>query len=177
MAITTDQLKGSYGEREAQALYHELKAVGDYIGFIQQMMYADDYQVVRNAFWVLTKATDNELSQLQPILHKLIDLALTTPNSSVRRLSLNIIERLKISEDDLRTDFFDFCIEHMTDVNELPGIQSICMKLAYHMSAYYPELNDELIRIVDGMEIEYYKPAVRSARSRILRGTLKRTRR
>ncbi|MBR3079881.1 MAG: hypothetical protein IKH01_08705, partial [Prevotella sp.] len=94
-------------------------------------------------------------------------------NSSVRRLSLNVIERLEMSENDLRTDFLDFCFEHMIDVEELPGIQSVCMKLAFRMCKFYPELMDELKRTLEAMEIDYYKPAVKGVRSKILSGRLK----
>ena len=96
-----------------------------------------------------------------------------TENSSVRRLSLNIIDRLEQNQEDLRTDFLDFCIEHATDVEEFPGVQAVCMKLAYRMCKFYPELMDELKRTLEAMDIDYYKPAVKCARNRILSGKLK----
>jgi hypothetical protein len=37
----------------------------------------------------------------------------------------------------------------------------------------YPELMDELKRTLEAMEIDYYKPAVKCVRSRILSGKLK----
>lgn len=172
MNITNEQLKGAYSEGEALAIYEEVKQNHDLLGFAKTFMHDDDYQVARNALWALTKATDEELSQLQPILHELIDLALSADNSSVRRLSLNVILRLRMGEEDLRTDFLDFCLEHMVDVNEYPGIQSLCMKLAHRMCMFYPELMEELVRTVEGMEIEYYKPAVKSVRNRLLKGKL-----
>ena len=98
---------------------------------------------------------------------------MTTDNSSVRRLSLNLIERLKMNEEDLRADFLDFCFEHMMDVEEFPGIQSICMKLAFRICQFYPDLMDELKRTLVAMQIEYYKPAVKSIRDRILKGKFK----
>ena len=113
------------------------------------------------------------MSQLQVILNDFINQAMLTGNSSVRRLSLNIVERLEMSEDDLRTDFLDFCFEHMIDVEEFPGIQSVCMKLAFRMCKFYPELMDELKRTLEAMEIDYYKPAVKGVRSRILSGKLR----
>ena len=175
MMITRERLKGAYSECEALSIYNEVKANGDFIGFAQEYILSyhegeegANYQVARNALWGLTKGIDTELRQLQPILHSLIDLALTSSNSSVLRLSLNIIERLTMEEEDLRTDFYDFCIDHMTDVNEYPGIQSLCMKLAYRMSGFYPELREELLRIVGSMEISYYKPAVKSVHRHIM---------
>ena len=47
------------------------------------------------------------------------------------------------------------------------------MKLAYRMCTFYPELMDELKRTIEAMEIDYYKPAVKGVRSKILSGRLK----
>jgi len=171
--ITRERLKGAYSEGEAQAIYNEVKQNSDYLGFIRQFMYDEDYQVARNALWGLTKASNQELSQLQFILDELIELAMKSDNSSVRRLTLNIVERLKMKEEDLRTDFLDFCLDHMQSIEEYPGIQSLCMKIGYRMCTFYPELMDEFVRILRGMEIDYYKPAVKSLHRRILSGKFK----
>ena len=73
-----------------------------------------------------------------------------------------------MEEDDLRTDFLDFCLDHMQNPDEYPGIQSLSLKLAYKMCLFYPELMDELKRTLQAMEMEYYSPALRSVRNRIL---------
>lgn len=161
---------GACSEGEALAIYNDVREKGDFIGFALAYMYDEDYQVARNSLWALTKATDSELLQLQPVINKFIDLAMSTDNSSVRRLSMNIIDRLKIEKDEIRTEFLDFCLDHGIDVAEYPGIQSLGIKLAYKMCSYYPELKEELIRTLEAMEIDYYKPAVKSIRNRILNG-------
>lgn len=168
MAITSERLKQTFSEGGAQEIYQEVKAEGDFLGFAKRYIFSSDYRVARSALWGLTKASRGELSQLQVILNEIVDLAMQTENSSVRRLSLNLIERLEINEDNLRTDFLDFCFEHMMDVAEFPGIQSVSMKLAYRMCKFYPELMDELKRSLIAMEIDYYKPAVKGVRSKIL---------
>ena len=195
MAITSERLKQTFSEGGAQEIYQEVKAAskreqsdacissaereqartefkatGDFLGFARRYVFDSDYRVARSALWGLTKATNEELSELQTILNELIDQAMQTENSSVRRLTLNIIERLTLEEDDLRTDFLDFCFEHMVSVEEFPGIQTLCMKLAYRMCTFYPELMDELKRTLEAMEIDYYKPAVKCLRKRILSG-------
>ena len=177
--ITNERLRQTFSEGGAQEIYQEVRAEGDFLGFAQQYVFDSDYRVARSALWGLTKATDKELSVLQAILNELIDQAMQTENSSVRRLTLNIIERLRVGElrsgmrlileeDDLRTDFLDFCFEHMVSIEEFPGIQTLCMKLAYRMCSFYPELMDELKRTIEAMEIDYYKPAVKCLRKRIL---------
>ena len=170
MLITEEILRQTFSEGSAQEIYQEVKSMGDFFGFAHQYAFSQDYRVARSALWGLTKASKDELSQLQVILNELINQAMNTENSSVRRLTLNIIERLKMGEGDLRTDFLDFCFEHMIDVEEFPGIQSVCMKLAFRMCKYYPELMDELKRTLEAMEIDYYKPAVKCVRNRILKG-------
>ena len=171
--ITEERLRQTFSEGGAQEIYQEVKASGDFLGFARQYAFSEDYRVARSALWGLTKARKEELSQLQVILNEFIDQAIRTENSSIRRLSLNIIERLEMSEEDLRTDFLDFCLDHMMDVEEFPGVQAVCMKLAYRMCKFYPELMDELKRTLEAMDIEYYKPAVKCARNRILSGKLK----
>ena len=167
--INDENIRAVKGEADAQAVYREVKRTGDFAGFAREFMHSDDGRVARNAFWVLTKATDQELSQLQGMLNELINLALKTEHSAVRRLSLNIIERLKMEEDDLRTDFLDFCLEHMADADELPGIQSLSMKLAYRMCKFYPELQAEFRATLESMEPEFFKPAVNCVRNRIMK--------
>ena len=173
MAITSDRLSHTFSEGGAQDIYQEIRAEGDFLGFARRYVFDSDYRVARSALWGLTKAKDEELSELQVILNELTDQAMQTGNSSVRRLTLNIIERLKMDEDDLRTDFLDFCFEHMVSIEEFPGIQTLCMKLAYRMCSFYPELMDELKRTLEAIEIDYYKPAVKCLRKRILSGKYK----
>ena len=170
MAIMRERLKQAFSEGGAQEIYQDVKAGGDFLGFARRYVFDEDYRVARSALWGLTKASDNELSELQLLMNELIDLAMKTENSSVRRLTLNVIERLKMKEEELRTDFLDFCLEHLMNVEEFPGIQAVCAKLAFRMCKFYPELMDELIRTLEGMEIEYYKPAVKCIRNRILTG-------
>ena len=152
MAITEERLRQTFSEGGAQEIYQEVKAMGDFLGFARQYAFSQEYRVARSALWGLTKASKEELAQLQVIVDEFIDQAMQTANSSVRRLSLNVIERLAMKEEDLRTDF---------------------MKLAFRMCKFYPELMDELKRTLEAMEIDYYKPAVKGVRNKILSGKLK----
>ena len=170
MAITSDRLRQTFSEGSAKEIYDEIKASGDFLGFAKQYAFDADYRVARSALWGLTKASDKELSQLQVLLNELIEQAMQTENSSVRRLTLNVIERLELTEDSLRADFLDFCMEHMVAGDEFPGVQTLCMKLAYHMCRFYPELMEEFMRIIEAMEIDFYKPAVKGLRAKILCG-------
>ena len=170
MAITIDKLRQTFSEGGAQEICQDIKSSGDFLGFAKQYVFESDYRVARSALWGLTKSSDKELSQLQVILNELIEQSMHTDNSSIRRLTLNIIDRLELTEDNLRTDFLDFCLDHMVAGDELPGIQTLCMKLAYRMCNFYPELKEEFKRILEAMEISYYKSAVKGLRAKILSG-------
>lgn len=168
-----EQIKSVHGEKDALAIYEEVKASGDFVSFAKDYAFDEDHIIARNALWVLTKSTKRELANLQPLMNDLIEQAMRYTNSAVCRLSLNIIERLTIKEEDLRTDFLDFCLEHMAKVDELPGVQSICLKLAFKMCKFYDELMGELVRTLEAMEMDYYTPAIKSVRNKILRGNYK----
>ena len=56
----------------------------------------------------------------------------------------------------------------MVNPDEFPGIQSLCMKIAYRMCKFYPELMGEFMRTIESMDMTFYKPAVKCVRSRIL---------
>ena len=124
--------------------------------------------VARNAAWALTHFTDEQLLAILPMQSEFIDLAISTDNSSLRRLVLNVIERQGIEFENMRTDFLDFCIDHMTAPTEAPGIQSLCMKLAYRMCSYYPDLLLEFRYTLLMME-EGYATSVSTLRNKFLK--------
>lgn len=168
MGISRNDIKGNYSEKLVTHICKQVARTGDFLGFVREYMHDDDAIVVRNAFSALTKATDEELSQLNPIRDELIDMAISCTNSSIRRALFGIILRLRMKKEDVRVDFIDHCIAKMADMNEVPSVQALCMKLAYKMCRFYPELLEELIRLIEAMEIAYYTPAVKSVRNKIL---------
>ena len=56
----------------------------------------------------------------------------------------------------------------MVNPDEFPSIQSLCMKIAYRMCKFYPELMGEFMRTIESMDMTFYKPAVNCVTSRIL---------
>ena len=97
--MTSERIRAVRGEADAQVVCADIRRSGAFVEFASRFMRDDDRKVARNALWILTKATDDELSVLQPMLGDFIGLAMQTPDSSVRRLSLNVIERLEISKE------------------------------------------------------------------------------
>lgn len=170
MSICRNEIKGNYSEALVTNLCFRVAETGDFLGFVKEYLYDDDPIVVRNALSAVTKATDAELAQLNPMADELIDMAIKCNNPSVRRALFGIIQRLDMKKDCVRTDFLDHCLTRMMDVDEVTSVQALCMKLAYKMCSFYPELMEELKRTLEAMEISFYKPAVKSVRRKILNG-------
>ena len=119
----------------------------------------EEERVARHAAWVLTHKPINEIRKLPQ--ERLIGIALDTTSSSQRRLMLNLIEQQKIKKEDIRTDFLDFCLLHMRLIQEPPGVQALCMKLAYRMCSFYPELMHEFQVNLSIIQPELLKPGVK----------------
>ncbi|MCQ2290151.1 MAG: hypothetical protein MJZ63_02605 [Muribaculaceae bacterium] len=158
-----------FGIGDALAMYRLVKKEGKFSEFAHILLDSET-RVARNAAWILTHATDEELALLHPMLTQLIDIALHTNNESLRRLTLNIILRLPLAKEDVRTDFLDFCLEHMVRLDTPPGTQALCMKIAHRLCSFYPELNDEFMRIIQSLDLSFYQPAVRCTVRNIMRG-------
>ena len=164
--VILQRLRESLGGAEVRALAREVPCSL----LLPCLAEEEDIRVARNAAWVLTHKSPTEIRTLPQ--DGLIDLSLATPDTSLRRLTLCLIERQGIAAEEVRTDFLDFCLEHMADIEEFPGIQSLCMKIAYRMCRFYPELMDEFMRTIDSIELSYYKPALRCVVNRIKKGKL-----
>ena len=174
--MTRDEIKGAYCEAKSLAICQEARNKGDFTDFVRQYMYDEEDFVSRNVLSGMTKASTKELQQLRPMLDELIDLSMNTGSQSVRRVTLSLLERIGIKEDNLRTDFLDFCMEHMIIPQEPPAIQSLCMKLSYRMCSFHQELMNELLRITEEMDMNYYTQAIKTVRKKLLQGKgLKRT--
>ena len=122
-------------------------------------LYDEDIRVARNAAWVLTHKPVSQIRTLP--YNDLIDLIMVTPDTSLRRLTLNLVEKQEITEESMRTDFLDFCLLHMHMPEEPPGVQALCMKLAHRMCLPYPELLHEFYETLSLMQPEDCKPGMK----------------
>lgn len=172
MKTTAEQIRQIKTKRDALKIYADVKADDNFINFAKKYVFTTEHRVSRNALWILTQAQKNEIAQLQSQLNQLIDLAMQTADSAVRRLSLNIVERLELRQDDPRVDFLDYCLEHMVRIDETSATQAVCMKLAHRMCLPYPELIDELKHTLENMDMNHYKPAAKCIRTKILSNKL-----
>lgn len=135
---------------------------------IYQLIFDVDTTVSYQALWVCTHFSKPEVEWLTKKQNELIDATLVCPHSGKRRMMLNLLCQQQTA-DPPRVDLLDFCIERMTSRQEPPGVQSLCIKLAYQLTRSIPELQQELRTMLEIMEPELLVPAIRS----VHRNTLK----
>lgn len=143
-----------HNEQRKQELYH--------------LIFDTDDTVSYQALWTITHLPHSEYEWLQTKLDELIDEALVCPHPGKRRILLQILERLTYSNTP-RVDFLDFCMEKMLSGEELPALRSVCIKLAYQLCRFIPELLQELRSLLELMEPELLPPSIRSVRTKTLK--------
>lgn len=121
-----------------------------------------------NAAWALTHLPKEDNIYIDTRRAELVAFAVATPDTSLRRLSLVLLERLEWGRDDIRTDLLDFCLEHMMLPDEPYGVKALCMKLAYYQCRHYPELCAELKQCLLLMEPSELGNGVKHTRGKIL---------
>ena len=121
------------------------------------------------ASWVLTHLPASDNNTINAHREDLVQMAISTSNTSLRRLSLALLERLEWDADEARTDLLDFCLSHMARADEPNGIRALCIKLAYYICRHFTELQEELRQSLILMEPTEMGPGVRHTRNKILR--------
>ena len=168
----TERLSSRIGIEDAMGLRGEV-VMSRSADLLFSFCTSSDAVVARNAAWVLTQSSDNDLAMFLHRQNEITDLVLQTPNTSLRRLLLSVLYRMPFRGDDIRVDLLDFCLENMVAAHQPPGVQSLCMKMAHRMCAPYPELEAEFLRTIKDMNPYHYSAAVTSARKNILAGMKK----
>lgn len=137
-------------------------------------IFADDRETAVQAAWALTHLPAMDNHYIAVHRKRLIDIATTTPDVSLRRITLTLLNRLEWNTenvDDLPEYYvalLDFCFEHFMMPEEPYGVRSVCMKLAYKLSLPYPELLGELRQSLLLIEPSDLGTGVRHTRNIIL---------
>ena len=83
-----------------------------------------DEKVSYNALWVFTHFDPYNFQWLAPRQDELISLALQETHEGKKRLLLTLILRLPFREDELRTDFIDYCLSGITSCENSCGVRA-----------------------------------------------------
>ncbi|MBQ8703677.1 MAG: hypothetical protein IJ524_04825 [Bacteroidales bacterium] len=124
--------------------------------------------------WILTHLPSADNIHIATHRKRLTSLATETTDTSLRRLTLTLLERLDwtTTVDDMPEYYIsllDFCLNHMMLSDEAYGVRSLCMKIAYKISTPYAELADELRRSLSMLEPAELGTGVRHTRNKLLK--------
>lgn len=128
-----------------------------------------------HAAWALTHLPKTDIPHIAPHREELVSLATTTPDTSLRRITLALLERLDWSIQDPEEApphyiaLLDFCLEHMMFADESCGVRSLCMKLACKLALPYPELQEEVRQCLLLIEPSELKPGALHTRNKTLK--------
>lgn len=136
---------------------------------LYQLTLDDDRRVVVNALWTFTHFAADDNVWLFAKHDQLIDRCLNEKDATKLRLMLNLLLSQPYTEEDIRTDFIDFCLARITDARAPYAIRAQCIKLAYEQMRYWSELLDELHQTLDLISCEPLSPGLRSAWRQVMR--------
>lgn len=161
-----DRLSGRIHENDILEMLYYKQECPEIADALYCYMFDKDIKVSSNALWVQTW---DMIDRTLPYRDKLVSLAITTPNVTVRRLSLTLLERMDWNKNDIRADFLDLCMGKILSQSEPPGVRALCIKLAYLQCCHYPELMEELKILLDSLSDMPIAPAIACARKNVLK--------
>lgn len=126
-------------------------------------------RVAINALWTFTHFDADDNVWLFAKHDQLIDRCLKEHDATKLRLMLNLLLSQPYTEEDIRTDFIDFCLARITDARAPYAIRAQCIKLAYEQMRYWSELLDELRQTLEMISCEPLSPGLRSAWRQVMR--------
>ena len=139
---------------------------------LYDLLFDENEDVAYNAAWIFTHFDLYENRWLYDRQDEMIDEAITCSDSSKRRLLLALIYRQPLAHPP-RVDFLNFCMERMVSKSELPGVQSLCMKMAYELCRRIPELLQEYCVMLEMLEQDLLPPSLRAVHRNVLKAMKK----
>lgn len=137
-------------------------------GLFRAMASADRRDAV-GAAWALTHLPISDNRHIAVHRAALIRLAVETPDTSLRRLSMTLLERLDWQVDDIDTGLLDFCLLRLANPAEAVGVRALCIKVAYAQCRHFPELCSELRQCLLLLEPSELKPGLKHTRMKTLK--------
>lgn len=98
---------------------------------LYQLTFDANRRVAVNALWTFTHFAADDNVWLFAKHDQLIDRCLNEKDATKLRLMLNLLLCQPYTEEDIRTDFIDFCLARLTDARAPYAIRAQCIKLAY----------------------------------------------
>lgn len=149
----------------SRELHHDEAGISKYC---QLMLHSENVRLAYNAAWILYHLSEEDKKiYLSPFYDKIAERAMAVCLNIRRGLILSILIDLSTNEN-FRTDLFDFCLIHAADKKEADSSRSMMINLAAKMCRFVPELVNELAACLDMLEYEM-TPSISSARKNAMK--------
>src|SRR5690606_25392890 len=102
-----------------------------------RLLFNTDPDVAFRAVWVMSHILPPANSWLIERQNELIDEVMRCEHTGKRRVILNVLYLQPLAGLS-RMDFLDFCLERIVSKTEMPGVQSLCIKIAYEVARDVP---------------------------------------
>lgn len=155
------QLTKRFHIEDIHSLIYQIKYNSSRKEELYQLIFDKDNYTSYQALWTCSHFPPSERKWLEGKQEELINEVLRCPHSGKRRILLQLLEKQSF-KDASRVDFLDFCLNHMLSKQEPPGIQSLCIKLAYKLCQPIPELLKEFWMMIEIAKDERMSPAIAS---------------
>ncbi len=167
-----DKLSQRIGVADVQEITRYVQGDDERKQALYDLLYDTDDTVAYQAAWVFTHFSRQESEWLYDKQDKLTDKVLVCKHPGIRRLLLNILYQLPLSNPP-RIDLLEFCLQHSISKDELPGVQTLCLKLAYEICLLIPELLEEFRLHLD-LVSDSPMPSIYSVHKNLLKAMRKR---
>ena len=131
------------------------------------LIFDPDETIGYQALWACSHFSTDENKWLYDKQDELINEILVCKHPGKRRLLLNLLLR-QPQANPPRVDFLNFCLDRIS-AKELPGVQTLCMKLGYELCRPIPELLQEYKTLLDLAEPDLLQISLRTVRKNILK--------
>ena len=136
---------------------------------LYRVMMNDEGRAGGNAAWVFSHFSEADNEWLFCKQKELIEAVMHTESITKRRIMMTLLERQPFTKEGFRTDYFDFCLEHMAMLEEPYGIRALCMKQAFVQCSLVPELLPELEATLRLMDDNFLSSGLRTAKRNVLK--------
>ncbi len=167
-----DKLSIRIGIEDIQEITRYVQGDDERKQVLYDLLYETNDTVVYQAAWVFTHFSRQESEWLYDKQDALMDKVLTCQHPGIRRLLLNILYQQPLSNPP-RIDLLEFCLQHSISKDELPGVKTLCLKLAYEICLLIPELLEEFRWHLD-LVCDSQVPSIYSVYKNILKAMRKR---
>ena len=167
-----NRLLGRIHENDIHELCHVIQCCEDHslLEQLYTLLFDSEKRVADNAAWLFTHLDAAHQGWLYPKCDELMQEAMSTSSETKRRLLLTLLVAQPLCEDNLRTDFLDFCMNQMISSGSSVGVRALSMKLSFLLCRLYPELLAEFSSALEMLDdTSPLTPALRVARKNILK--------